>query len=144
MFDKILDEFNFRIHILQNNYKRQKKFVHIHFKAGTHYLLRGINGLFVLSNISLVKISDLGNWRKVEQISDDLTSCASTILTWFSGSFVARQITPSIKPATKLSLSSYQATLHTGTDSKRDIIRNCITHANVHVNTAACISSRLI
>ena len=57
MFDKIFDEFKFRIHILQNNHKQQKKLVHIHFKAGTHYLLRGINGLFVLSNISLVKIS---------------------------------------------------------------------------------------
>lgn len=54
LFDKIFDEFKFRIHILQNDYMQATKYVHIHFKASTLYLLRGINRLFVLSNISLV------------------------------------------------------------------------------------------
>ena len=37
------------------------------------------------------------------------------ILTWSLGSFVAKQITPSINPATKQLLLSYQAALQTGT-----------------------------
>lgn len=37
------------------------------------------------------------------------------ILTWSLGSFVAKQITPSINPATKQLLLSYHAALQTGT-----------------------------
>lgn len=46
-----------------------------------------------------------------------LTLCASTILVWSSSCLVPKHITPSINPATKLLLSSYHATLHTGTET---------------------------
>ena len=47
----------------------------------------------------------------------DLTLCASTILTRPSECLLAKQITPSMNPTAKLLLSSYQATLHTGTNN---------------------------
>lgn len=59
------------------------------------------------------------NRKRHNKMVREGTWWAGTILTASFGSFLAKQTTPSIKPAAKLLLSSYQLTRHTGSVTKQ-------------------------